>query len=129
MPRSTLSFIDACLAGDCLTDEIDDFVDQWHEGDSQDSLSGFLGFTPEEYAVWIKRPDSLEWSFHARRDGPADFCPLEGSGLGEVEKRPAHPLSRRRRRACRLAKTDGTTLSRSRDRERRTVALRVEGKD
>lgn len=80
MSRNTLRFVDACLAGDRLADEIDDFVDQWHEGESQEPLSDFLGFTPEEYAVWIKMPDSLEWILHARRTGRPIFALLEEAG-------------------------------------------------
>ena len=28
------SFIEMCLSGDALPDDIDDFVDKWHESDS-----------------------------------------------------------------------------------------------
>jgi len=71
MSRSTSTFVDACLAGVCLADEIDDFIDQWHDGDSQVPLSDFLGFTPEEYAVWVEKPNSLEWILYARKTNRA----------------------------------------------------------
>lgn len=77
MSRSTLRFVDACLAGDCLADEIDNFVDLWHEGESQESLSDFLGFTGEEYALWVEKPDSLEWILYARRENRSIFTLLE----------------------------------------------------
>ncbi len=77
MSRSTLRFVDACLAGDCLADEIDDFVDLWHEGESQEPLSEFLGLTPEEYALWVEKPESLEWILYARSTGRSIFSLLE----------------------------------------------------
>ena len=39
------SFVDACLAGDCDLDAIDDFIDAWHDGDSGMPLWQFLGVT------------------------------------------------------------------------------------
>ena len=69
MSRESLAFVDACLGGDCLSDEIDDYVDRWHEGDSRLPLAEFLGFTPEEYAVWVEMPNSLEWILYARKTG------------------------------------------------------------
>ncbi|WP_321326722.1 hypothetical protein [uncultured Parasphingorhabdus sp.] len=42
-----------------MTDEIDDFIDQWHEGDSEDTLSKFLGMTDTEYKVFVAEPGSL----------------------------------------------------------------------
>lgn len=80
MSRVALSFVDACLAGQRLADEIDDFVDQWHEGESQEPLSDFLGFTPEEYALWVENPDSLGWILHARKTGRSIFSLLEEMG-------------------------------------------------
>jgi hypothetical protein len=61
------TFVAKCLRGDCLCDEIDDYVDRWHDGDSEQPLSEFLGFTPEEYAVWLEMPQLLEWIFYARK--------------------------------------------------------------
>ncbi len=41
-------FVNLCLRGEALADQIDDYVDQWHNGDSEEELSDFLGLTPEE---------------------------------------------------------------------------------
>jgi hypothetical protein len=60
-------FLDRCLRGTSLADEIDDFVDAWHESDSELPLSEFLGFTPEEYSIWVEMPNSLEWILYARK--------------------------------------------------------------
>jgi hypothetical protein len=62
-------FVDMCLRGDALADEVDDFVDRWHNSDSQEELAEFLGFTPEEYALWVEKPNSIHFIVHARRNG------------------------------------------------------------
>lgn len=48
------TFIDLCLRGEALPEEIDHFVDEWHAGDSELSLKDYLGFTSEEYSLWLK---------------------------------------------------------------------------
>lgn len=53
------TFIEKCLNGDVLCDDIDDYIDIWHESDSEDELFEFLGMTREEYALWVKDPDAL----------------------------------------------------------------------
>ncbi|MDF3821617.1 hypothetical protein P3G55_17055 [Leptospira sp. 96542] len=61
------SFIDLCLAGERFIDEIDDFVDEWHDSDSTLSLSEFLGMTKDEYALWVEKPGILSYIIHARK--------------------------------------------------------------
>ena len=41
-------------------DCIDLYIEVWHEGNSNKELHEFLGFTKEEYAMWLINPDSLE---------------------------------------------------------------------
>ncbi|MDR3044026.1 MAG: hypothetical protein LBU75_07150 [Desulfovibrio sp.] len=48
------TFVERCLAGQVLANEIDDAVDAWHDGDDPRTLREFLGFTDEEYACWVK---------------------------------------------------------------------------
>ncbi len=62
-------FVDRCLRGEVLVDDIDDYVDLWHEGGEDVSLHDFLGFTPEEYALWVERPDSIKFILNARQRG------------------------------------------------------------
>jgi hypothetical protein len=54
------------LNGDVLAEEIDDFVDAWHEGEGAGELHEFLGMTNEEYSLWIANPDFLEIILAAR---------------------------------------------------------------
>ena len=47
------NFIEKCHACEVLFDDIDDFIDQWHEKPGKKSLYDFLGMTRYEYSLWI----------------------------------------------------------------------------
>jgi len=65
-----MSFIDLCLSGDVLEDEIDSFVDNWHEDDETTlELHDYLGMSWEEYSVWATRPSVLPFILSARNNG------------------------------------------------------------
>ncbi len=53
------SFVELHIEGRVLPDEIDNFIEDWHNSDNEKSLSEFLGFTEEEYNLWIKNPLAL----------------------------------------------------------------------
>jgi hypothetical protein len=40
-------------------EEIDDYIDRWHDQPDGTHLHDFLGMTSEEYALWLRSPDSL----------------------------------------------------------------------
>lgn len=64
-----MSFIDLCLSGDVLEDEIDSFVDSWHEDDETAlELHEYLGMSWEEYSVWATRPSILPFILSARKN-------------------------------------------------------------
>ena len=48
------SFIEGCLYGATDLDELDDYVDFWHENDTGNTLREFLGMSQFEYAEWVK---------------------------------------------------------------------------
>jgi hypothetical protein len=66
------TFIEACLVGEALISDVDDWVDRWHDengapdGNPQ-SISEFLGLNPKEYALWVERPESLRFALAARK--------------------------------------------------------------
>jgi len=62
-----MKFIEQVLEGEVLETEIDDFVEQWHESDSQETLAEYLGFTDEEYALWVEQPESLRSILFCRK--------------------------------------------------------------
>jgi hypothetical protein len=61
-----LKFIDRCLTGEVLLDEIDDFVDRWHANPDDMELYDYLGMTTEEYSLWVRVPDALAYIVTAR---------------------------------------------------------------
>ena len=69
MSRKSETFMDICLNGKALLDEIDNFVDDWHDGDSGEDLHDHLGMSWEEYSCWAKNPDLLPHIVAARREG------------------------------------------------------------
>ena len=70
--RST--FLDACLSGHALLDDVDDWVDRWHDANGAPHgvsvpLREYLGLSPDEYAMWVEQPGSLRFAAAARRAG------------------------------------------------------------
>lgn len=66
-----MNFIELCLKGDVLTDEIDDFVQDWHDGKAglDQELYELLGMTWQEYSVWATNPSMLQYILSARKNG------------------------------------------------------------
>jgi hypothetical protein len=52
-------------------EQVDDFVEAWHESGDEEtrSLSEYLGMTEEEYGVWVITPRALPSILAARRSG------------------------------------------------------------
>ena len=71
--RST--FVALCASGNVIYDEIDDFVQTWHESENEEELHDFLGMAWNEYAAWVARPEILPFIITAHK---------EGRGLEEV---------------------------------------------
>ncbi|SCK09010.1 hypothetical protein [Vogesella sp. LIG4] len=63
------NFIELCLQGDRLPEEIDDYVDAWHDGESTAPLHVFLGMTRSEYNLWMMEPSTLPFILDAHRTG------------------------------------------------------------
>jgi hypothetical protein len=67
------TFFDLYARGDAL-EEVDDYVDRWHEEmvgrPDPASLGEHLGLTEEEYRVWAADGTALPRILRARRDGP-----------------------------------------------------------
>lgn len=67
---TTTTFLDQCLAGKVSPDDIDDFIDAWHEGDGKDeTLARYLGFADAEYAEWVEHPEMRDTILEAHRAG------------------------------------------------------------
>jgi hypothetical protein len=82
-----MKFIEKVLEGEVLETEIDDFVEQWHRSSANEQLAAFLGFTDEEYALWVEQPESLRSIL---------FCRKNEIGLEEASVwREAHRVAAR----------------------------------
>jgi hypothetical protein len=69
---SEQTFIAKALSGEIVEpdEEIDDFIDVWHETPNQAmALHDFLGMSWEEYALWAEKPAFLRAILMARRHG------------------------------------------------------------
>jgi hypothetical protein len=60
------TYMDLLLRGEVLMQDIDDFVDAWHDepegsATSSMSLAEYLGMTDDEYQLWVEHPSSLRF--------------------------------------------------------------------
>ena len=65
---SNLNFITSCIQGFCLIEDIDDFVDNWHDSDSELQLYEYLGMTHDEYKLWLEKPESLKFIIFSKKN-------------------------------------------------------------
>lgn len=72
LDREQPSYMEQLLHGDALLEDIDNFIDAWHDApdDSKSaslSLEEFLGMSADEYRLWVERPESLRFIAAAHR--------------------------------------------------------------
>lgn len=61
------SIVERLLSGDeCDLTRIDDEIDAWHEADTTMPLHEWLGFTPDEYQLYVELPASIRIILAAR---------------------------------------------------------------
>lgn len=63
------TFIELCIVGKVLMDEIDDFISEWHKLKPETPLHEFLGMTWEEYSMWVGDDEILPYIVTAHKDG------------------------------------------------------------
>lgn len=63
-----VNFIDACINGDALYDEIDDYIDEWHDGDYDEKIYEFLGMTQTEYRLWVENSNILKYIIKSHKE-------------------------------------------------------------
>ena len=61
------NFVEMCINGEVLAEEVDDFVDRWHEEDGDLPLSKYLGMTNLEYELWVADNAVLPYIITAHR--------------------------------------------------------------
>jgi hypothetical protein len=62
------SFIELSLEGQVMLDEIDDYVDAWHDDPENQPLYKYLGMKKSEYSLWLRDPDTLAYIVKSRHD-------------------------------------------------------------
>ncbi|MEI2282438.1 hypothetical protein [Paenibacillus polysaccharolyticus] len=60
-------FMDACLNGDALSEDIETYIEEWHESESTEEVFEYLGMTEEEYGLWVENDGILRSIFAARQ--------------------------------------------------------------
>lgn len=48
------TFIDKCILGEATPDQIDDYIEEWHNTSTELSLPDYLGITIAGYDMWIQ---------------------------------------------------------------------------
>ncbi|MFF3892598.1 hypothetical protein ACFYY3_05245 [Streptomyces sp. NPDC001812] len=66
---SSGTFLQDALSGRAGVADIDAYVDGWGDSDSDLSLHEYLGFTWDEYRLWVEKPESLRYIIAAHRHG------------------------------------------------------------
>ena len=71
MSRSP-TYVDACLGGYALLDDVDDWVESWHGAEGaprgfREPLEAYLGFNDFEYSAWAEKPSLLRAIVGARK--------------------------------------------------------------
>lgn len=54
------NFIDDVIDGKAKLDEIDDYVEKWHNSDLYCNVYEYLGMTEEEYFLWAEDNSNLK---------------------------------------------------------------------
>ena len=63
------TFLEMVLSGDAKSEDVDDFVDRWHEGRDARTLAEAMGMSDDEYALWVEKSDALALIIEARTAG------------------------------------------------------------
>lgn len=62
---SKKNFIQDCINADALIEDIDDYIDIWHNDNSKDTIYDFLGMSQKEYRMWVEDDSILKYIIKA----------------------------------------------------------------
>jgi methyl coenzyme M reductase alpha subunit len=65
--KSMSNFIEKCLSREAAPEDIDDYIELWHENPGRQALHEFLGMTRDEYAGWIADATSIANILNSRK--------------------------------------------------------------
>lgn len=64
------NFIESCLKGEVLVQDIDSYIDSWHDmPDESQTLREYLGMSKTEYILWMRNPSNIHFIIQARQRG------------------------------------------------------------
>jgi len=68
---NTLSFVEKCLQGRALPDEVGSYVARWHDAEEglDVTLQEYLGMSDNEYSYWMRDAHALYGIIDAHRRG------------------------------------------------------------
>jgi len=66
-----MNFMERCLSGEAVADEIEKYEEAWHAGKCGKGmeLHEFLGMSWDEYAIWATKPSILPVIIRSRKIG------------------------------------------------------------
>lgn len=59
------NFINDVINADAILDKIDDYIEKWHDSDTDCSVFEYLGMTEEEYFLWVENDFYLKYIISA----------------------------------------------------------------
>jgi len=62
-----LNYMDLCEVGEATLEEIDYYIDVWHEGTIKKPLHAFLGMTKREFKIYMKDKNYLKQIVELRK--------------------------------------------------------------
>lgn len=89
-------FVDECLAGRAMPEDVDDWLDLWDRANGApngkpEELDQFLGMTEEEYFLWAEKSDAMPVILAARRNHTTIAEVLIGESAMAVAARESAP--------------------------------------
>jgi len=63
------NFIDLCIQGEALINDIDDYIAEWHKGKTKVNLQEYLGMNKEEYNSWLLDDTVINYIIRAHKEG------------------------------------------------------------
>jgi DNA-directed RNA polymerase specialized sigma subunit len=62
------NFVTLCMQGEVLLEEIDDWIEKWHDSPQKEELYEYLGMSWSEYSAWVSMPEILPFIITAHRE-------------------------------------------------------------
>ncbi len=59
MSTENKTFLELCIEGKESPSNIDDYVDEWHNGTDPREIYEFLGMTWDEYGLWVENSKAI----------------------------------------------------------------------